>query len=77
MASREYDQLRVARVTVRVEVEDVNDNAPEFIGLPYYAAVQVDAEPGSSIFQVSATDLDKGINGAVYYELREDHPHLR
>ncbi|KAF4108162.1 protocadherin Fat 3 isoform X1 [Onychostoma macrolepis] len=75
-ASREYDQLRVARVTVRVEVEDINDNAPEFLGLPYYAAVQVDAEPGSSIFQVSATDLDKGINGAVYYELKEDHPHF-
>uniref|UniRef100_A0A8C2GNL9 FAT atypical cadherin 3b n=1 Tax=Cyprinus carpio TaxID=7962 RepID=A0A8C2GNL9_CYPCA len=75
-ASREYDQLRVARVTVRVEVEDVNDNAPEFLGLPYYAAVKVDAEPGSSIFQVSATDLDKGINGAVYYELKEDHPHF-
>ncbi|ROL54390.1 Protocadherin Fat 3 [Anabarilius grahami] len=74
--SREYDQLRVARVTVRVEVEDVNDNAPEFLGLPYYAAVQVDAEPGSSIFQVSATDLDKGINRAVYYELKEDHPHF-
>ncbi|XP_077098803.1 protocadherin Fat 3 isoform X2 [Siphateles boraxobius] len=72
--SREYDQLRVARVTVRVEVEDVNDNAPEFLGLPYYAAVQLDAEPGSPIFQVSATDLDKGINGAVYYELKEDHP---
>uniref|UniRef100_A0A8C1GR63 FAT atypical cadherin 3b n=1 Tax=Cyprinus carpio TaxID=7962 RepID=A0A8C1GR63_CYPCA len=75
-ASREYDQLRVARVTVRVEVEDVNDNAPEFLGLPYYAAVQVDADPGSSIFQVSATDLDKGINGDVYYELKEDHPHF-
>uniref|UniRef100_A0A673K9G9 Protocadherin Fat 3-like n=1 Tax=Sinocyclocheilus rhinocerous TaxID=307959 RepID=A0A673K9G9_9TELE len=75
-ASREYDQLRVARVTVKVEVEDVNDNAPEFLGLPYYATVQVDAEPGSSIFQVSATDLDKGINGAVYYELKEDHPHF-
>ncbi|TRY83135.1 hypothetical protein DNTS_020651, partial [Danionella cerebrum] len=76
-ASREYDQLRVARVTVRVEVEDVNDNAPEFQGLPYYATVQVDAKPGSSIFQVSAIDLDKGINGAVYYELRENHPHFK
>lgn len=71
-ASREYDWLRVARVTVRVQVEDVNDNAPEFVGLPYYAAVQVDAHIGSSIFQVSATDLDKGINGMVYYELEDD-----
>ncbi|XP_065146783.1 protocadherin Fat 3 [Paramisgurnus dabryanus] len=75
-ARREYDQLRVARVTVTVEIEDVNDNAPDFVGLPYYAAVQVDGEPGSSIFQVSARDMDKGINGAVYYELREEHPHF-
>ncbi|KAA0703962.1 Protocadherin Fat 3 FAT tumor suppressor -like protein 3 [Triplophysa tibetana] len=75
-ARREYDQLRVARVTVTVEIEDVNDNAPDFVGLPYYAAVQVDAEPGSSVFKVSATDLDKGINGALYYELREEHPHF-
>ncbi|XP_049324918.1 protocadherin Fat 3 [Astyanax mexicanus] len=74
--SREYDRLRVARVTVRVQVEDVNDNPPEFVGLPYYAAVQVDAPRGSSIFQVSATDLDKGLNGKVAYELKEEHKHF-
>ncbi|XP_030648083.1 protocadherin Fat 3 [Chanos chanos] len=75
-ASREYDRLRVARVTVFVQVEDVNDNAPEFTGLPYYAAVQVDAEPGSSIFQVSAIDQDKGMNGEVSYTLKEEHRHF-
>ncbi|XP_066507712.1 protocadherin Fat 3 [Hoplias malabaricus] len=74
--SREYDRLRVARVTVQVQVGDVNDNAPEFVGLPYYAAVQVDAVTGSSIFQVSATDLDKGMNGKVSYELKEEHRHF-
>ncbi|KAI5099865.1 protocadherin Fat 3-like isoform X3 [Silurus meridionalis] len=72
-ASREYDWLRVARVIVRVQVEDMNDNAPEFVGLPYYAAVQVDAQIGLSIFQVSATDLDKGLNGKVSYELEDEH----
>lgn len=72
-ASREYDWLRVARVIVRVQVEDINDNAPEFVGLPYYATVQVDAHFGSSVFQVSATDLDKGINGMVSYELEDEH----
>lgn len=75
-ASREYDWLRVARVIVRVQVEDINDNAPEFVGLPYYAAVQVDAQIGSSIFQVSATDLDKGMNGIVFYELVDDHEYF-
>ncbi|KAM3868566.1 protocadherin Fat 3 [Diretmus argenteus] len=72
-ARREYDILRVARVTVRVQVEDVNDNAPEFVNLPYYAAVQVDAEPGSAIFRVSATDQDYGLNGEVIYGLKEQH----
>lgn len=75
-ASREHDWLRVARVIVRVQVEDINDNAPEFVSLPYYASVQVDAQIGSSIFQVSATDMDKGINGMVSYELEDERRHF-
>ncbi|XP_053703162.1 protocadherin Fat 3 isoform X3 [Synchiropus splendidus] len=70
---REDETLRVARVTVQVQVEDVNDNAPEFVGLPYYAAVQVEAEPGSAIFTVSTTDRDSGANAEVSYSLREQH----
>lgn len=54
-------------------MEDVNDNAPEFVNLPYYAAVQVEAEPGSAIFLVSAVDQDFGLNGEVTYSLKEQH----
>uniref|UniRef100_A0A4W5KZR2 Cadherin domain-containing protein n=1 Tax=Hucho hucho TaxID=62062 RepID=A0A4W5KZR2_9TELE len=61
---------------VRVQVEDINDNAPVFVGLPYYAAVQVEAEPGSPIFRVTAVDRDKGINGEVSYYLKDDHGHF-
>ncbi|XP_026152475.1 protocadherin Fat 3a isoform X3 [Mastacembelus armatus] len=75
-ARREHDLLHVARVMVRVQVEDINDNAPVFVGLPYYAAVQVDAEPGSPIFSVMAVDGDKGINGEVSYYLKDDHGHF-
>uniref|UniRef100_A0A671VQ47 FAT atypical cadherin 3 n=1 Tax=Sparus aurata TaxID=8175 RepID=A0A671VQ47_SPAAU len=73
--SREDEILRVARVTVQVQVgvEDVNDNAPEFVNLPYYAAVQVEADPGSPIFQVSAIDQDYGLNGEVTYSLKVPH----
>ncbi|XP_045895570.1 protocadherin Fat 3 isoform X2 [Micropterus dolomieu] len=71
--SREDEILRVARVTVQVQVEDVNDNAPEFVNLPYYAAVQVEAEPGSAIFRVSAIDRDYGRNGEVTYRLKQEH----
>lgn len=56
-----------------LQVEDVNDNAPEFVNLPYYAAVQVDAEPESAIFKVSAVDRDSGVNGEVSYSLKQQH----
>ncbi|XP_048698630.2 protocadherin Fat 3 isoform X5 [Caretta caretta] len=75
-ASRELDHLRVARVVVRVNIEDINDNAPVFVGLPYYAAVQVDAEPGTLIYRVTAIDKDKGANGEVSYLLKEDYGHF-
>ncbi|KAI1242062.1 Protocadherin Fat 3 [Lamprotornis superbus] len=75
-ASRELDHLRVARVVVRVYIEDINDNAPVFVGLPYYAAVQVDAEPGTLIYRVTAIDKDKGDNGEVSYLLKEDYGHF-
>ncbi|KAM3616889.1 uncharacterized protein V6R79_025517 [Siganus canaliculatus] len=75
-AGREHDRFHVARVMVQVQIEDVNDNAPVFVGLPYYAAVQVDAEPGSSIFKVMAVDSDKGINGEVSYYMKDDHGHF-
>uniref|UniRef100_A0A3B5QW62 FAT atypical cadherin 3 n=1 Tax=Xiphophorus maculatus TaxID=8083 RepID=A0A3B5QW62_XIPMA len=71
--SREDEILRVARVTVQVQVEDLNDNAPEFVNLPYYAAVQVEAEPGSAIFMVSAVDRDFDLNGEVTYSLKMQH----
>ncbi|XP_035289609.1 protocadherin Fat 3-like [Anguilla anguilla] len=74
--SRQYDRMRVARAIIRVQVEDVNDNAPVFTGLPYYAVVQVEAKPGSPIFQVTATDRDKGINGQLCYSLKQDHRHF-
>ncbi|XP_053502499.1 protocadherin Fat 3a [Ictalurus furcatus] len=75
-ASREEDRLRVARALVRVRVTDVNDNAPIFVGLPYYAAVQVEAEPGVSIFRVTAVDSDKGPNGEVSYLLQDELGHF-
>nr|XP_028581876.1 protocadherin Fat 3 isoform X4 [Podarcis muralis] len=75
-ASRELDHLRVARVVVRVHIEDINDNAPVFVGLPYYAAVQVEADPGTLIYRVTAIDKDKDANGDVSYLLKEDYGHF-
>ncbi|XP_036735003.2 protocadherin Fat 2 [Manis pentadactyla] len=68
---------RVAQALVRVSVEDVNDNHPEFKQLPYYTTIQDGTEPGDVLFQVSATDQDLGVNGAVTYAFSEDYTYFR
>ncbi|XP_003464523.3 protocadherin Fat 2 isoform X2 [Cavia porcellus] len=68
---------RVAQAVVRVSVEDVNDNPPEFKHLPYYTIVQDGTEPGDVLFQVSATDRDLGASGTVTYAFTEDYTYFR
>ncbi|KAL6080931.1 hypothetical protein STEG23_001955, partial [Scotinomys teguina] len=68
---------RVAQALVRVSVEDVNDNVPEFQHLPYYTVIQDGTEPGDVLFQVSATDQDLGANGTVTYGFAEDYAYFR
>ncbi|XP_070553228.1 protocadherin Fat 1-like isoform X2 [Ptychodera flava] len=60
---------RVAHVVVRVEVLDINDNAPMFVNLPYFAVVQVDAKVNDIVRQVTAIDRDIDKNGEVRYTL--------
>ncbi|KFV61323.1 Protocadherin Fat 2, partial [Dryobates pubescens] len=67
---------RVSQATVKVFVEDVNDNPPEFENLPYYTSVQDGTEPGDVLFQVSATDKDVGDNGAITYSFAEDYKYF-
>ncbi len=44
---------------------DVNDNVPFFMSSTYEATVPEGAEIGTSVAQVSATDLDSGLHGMV------------
>lgn len=44
---------------------DVNDNVPFFTSSIYEASVTEGAESGTLVFQVSAHDLDLGLNGKV------------
>ncbi|XP_017683478.1 PREDICTED: protocadherin Fat 2 [Lepidothrix coronata] len=68
---------RVSQATVKVYVEDVNDNPPQFENVPYYTSVQDGTESGDVLFQVSATDKDIGDNGAVTYSFAEDYKYFR
>ncbi|KAM3624275.1 uncharacterized protein V6R79_021361 [Siganus canaliculatus] len=66
-----------AHVLVTVTVEDVNDNKPMFVNLPYHALVQMDAGDGQVIRQVTAVDKDIGPNADISYELKEQQEHFQ
>ncbi|XP_033985117.1 protocadherin Fat 1a isoform X1 [Trematomus bernacchii] len=66
-----------AHVLVTVTVEDVNDNKPMFVNRPYHALVQMDAEEGQVIRQVTAVDKDMGPNAVIHYYLKEHQEHFQ
>lgn len=51
---------------------DVNDNVPFFTSSIYEASVTEGVEVGTLVLQVSANDLDLGLNGKVHYETSEN-----
>ncbi|KAK6642119.1 hypothetical protein RUM44_013842 [Polyplax serrata] len=55
--------------TFHLRVTDVNDNAPEFEKAEYEADVLEVAEPGTSVFQVTAKDRDEGDNSILSYSI--------
>ena len=52
---------------VDIDVTDFNDNSPEFMQDIYQAAVNENAENGSMILRVVATDADSGTFGGIRY----------
>ncbi|XP_054660054.1 cadherin EGF LAG seven-pass G-type receptor 2 isoform X3 [Grus americana] len=60
---------RSATATVRIAVEDDNDNAPQFSEKRYVAQVPEDVVPNSAVLRVTATDCDKGSNALVHYSI--------
>ncbi|KAL1139776.1 hypothetical protein AAG570_006753 [Ranatra chinensis] len=58
-----------ARATLLVTVLDENDNSPIFDPKQYSASVPENASIGASVLQVSATDVDEGLNGRIRYSI--------
>uniref|UniRef100_A0A8C3D3U7 Cadherin EGF LAG seven-pass G-type receptor 3 n=1 Tax=Cairina moschata TaxID=8855 RepID=A0A8C3D3U7_CAIMO len=52
---------------VEIMVNDVNDNAPQFVSTHYQGMISEDAPPFTSVLQISATDRDAHTNGRVQY----------
>uniref|UniRef100_A0A8C2T9U6 Cadherin EGF LAG seven-pass G-type receptor 2 n=1 Tax=Coturnix japonica TaxID=93934 RepID=A0A8C2T9U6_COTJA len=60
---------RSSTATVRIAVEDDNDNAPQFSQKRYVVQVPEDVAPNTAVLSVTATDRDKGSNAAVHYSI--------
>lgn len=71
---RDQPQL-FADATVRIIVEDVNDNAPEFSLKEYNIRIREDIPVHTVIAITTATDLDSGLGGEVLYSLSDDIDH--
>lgn len=68
---------RTATTLVKVYIDDVNDNSPQFLNLPYTVMISEDVEPGDVLYQATAVDKDLGENGLVVYSLEDDHELFR
>lgn len=55
--------------TVKVNITDINDNAPVFTNVFYSFDVPEDTPIGTTIALVEAVDADQGLNGEVVYTL--------
>ncbi|KAL4641472.1 protocadherin Fat 1-like [Arapaima gigas] len=75
--SKGQEATEVAYVRVKITVEDVNDNAPIFVNLPYRALVKMDAAIGQAVRQVIAMDRDAGRNAQVHYRFQEQQEHFQ
>ncbi|XP_038186190.1 protocadherin beta-6 [Arvicola amphibius] len=60
---------RSGTTTVRIEVVDINDNAPQFVQSLYEVQIPENSPLGALVLTVSARDLDAGIHGNVAYSL--------
>lgn len=56
-------------VRLVVNVQDINDNPPEFTSKHFFAAVAEDSVPGAQVIHIVATSKDTGVNADVYYSI--------
>ncbi|XP_072112240.1 protocadherin Fat 4 [Mobula birostris] len=65
---------RFGYLQVNVTVQDTNDNSPRFSQAHYQASVYESVPIGSSVLQVTASDLDQGANADLVFSVDEGSP---
>lgn len=64
---------RTATTQVKVFIDDVNDNSPQFLNLPFSMIISETSDPGDVLYQATAMDRDLGENGSIMYSLEENY----
>ncbi|XP_006822265.1 cadherin-related family member 1-like [Saccoglossus kowalevskii] len=59
---------------VTIHVMDMNDNSPIFTQDEYWGNVHKKSPAGTSILQISATDMDSGVNAEIVYSITDVVP---
>ncbi|KAM3924871.1 protocadherin gamma-B5-like [Leptodactylus fuscus] len=59
----------ISTKVIRLDVSDVNDNAPMFEKLGYTAFIPENNSPGASIFNIQARDTDSEDNAKITYSI--------
>ena len=57
-----------------INIQDSNDNSPQFDQDVFSASVVENAPAGTFVYKVSADDLDNGLNGEIRYEIESVDP---
>ncbi|KAK3100154.1 hypothetical protein FSP39_015442 [Pinctada imbricata] len=71
------NNIRNTTIPVRINIGDVNDNAPIFREIPYHTNLSLNTPANRFVIRVEADDKDAGLNGEVRYELNSAGTDLR
>uniref|UniRef100_A0A3Q2WBJ4 Cadherin domain-containing protein n=1 Tax=Haplochromis burtoni TaxID=8153 RepID=A0A3Q2WBJ4_HAPBU len=64
---------KTGTLNVTVLVMDVNDNPPVFSSSEYITSVRENSAVGMNVLDVTATDIDSGVNAQIFYSLIGGH----
>lgn len=59
------------KVKVKIFITDVNDHEPQFLRAPYKVQVSEGSSIGSQLIRVYTFDADEGLNGDVFYFIKD------
>lgn len=64
-----FGRQSTADATIMVTIADINDEIPQFTGLPYYFEVDENSDAGAFVGQVFASSVEEGDHGSAIFSI--------